>query len=109
MIVSDLFLTFIKAFSDIPIIPGYTVRLVRPAIKSGRPAVAAFMRSRVRSSRGSTWYLVASARKRACSSFSFAGFLAARLLARLKSDRVSYNSHTSVSSVLRGLNSQAAR
>src|SRR5271169_770136 len=66
-------------------------------------------RSRVRSSRGSTEYLTASFINRSCISLSFCGFLAARSFARLKSVRTSYNSHTSSSSALRGLNSQAAR
>jgi hypothetical protein len=39
-----------KTFSDIPVIPSCTVSDVRPAIRSGRPTVAAFNRSKVRSS-----------------------------------------------------------
>ena len=48
-----------KTFSDIPVIPTWTVSDVRPAIKSRRPTRAAFRRSKVRSSRGSTECLTA--------------------------------------------------
>ncbi len=65
--------------------PAESVSEVRSPIRSGRPAVAALMRSRTRSSMGSTRYLVASFMKSAWSSLSFAGLEAARSLVRLKS------------------------
>ena len=58
-------------------------------MRSGRPAIFAFTRSIERSSIGSTLYFTASFRNWSCSSFSFAGFCAARSFVRLKSLRVS--------------------
>ncbi len=83
--------------------PSYSVNDVRPAIRSGRPASFAFRRSMLRSSIGSTRYFVASEMNRSCSSLSFAGSLAARSLARLKSPRVSYSCQLSCASGADGL------
>ena len=57
VIVFDLFLTLMKTFSIIPVMPSASVSDVRPPIRSGRPTMAALRRSNTRSSIGSTWYL----------------------------------------------------
>ena len=80
---------FRNTFSDIPFMPACSVSDVRSPMRSGRPAIFALTRSTERSSMGSTRYFTASFRNRSCSSFNFAGFLAARSFARLKSVRVS--------------------
>ena len=89
VIVFDLFFTLRKTFSIIPVMPSASVSDVRPPIRSGRPTSAALMRSKTRSSIGSTWYFSASFMKRACISASFSGFFAARSVERLKSARTS--------------------
>ena len=62
---------------------------MRSPIRSGRPTSFASSRSKIRSSMGRTLYLTASVMKRSWSSFSLAGFFAARSFTRLKSVRVS--------------------
>ena len=70
---------------------------VLPLMSCGRPARSALKRSNVRSSSGSTLYLVASIRNSRCSSASFFGFSFARSFACVQSVFVSYSSHTSSS------------
>ena len=68
-----------------------------PLISCGRPARSGLKRSNVRSSSGSTLYLVASIRKSRCSSASFSGFSLARSCDWVQSVFVSYSSQTSSS------------
>ena len=70
---------------------------VLPLISCGRPARSGLKRSNVRSSSGSTLYLVASIRNSRCSSASFFGFSFARSCACVQSVLVSYSSQTSSS------------
>ena len=70
VIVCERFLTLMKAFSVMWVMPGYTVNEVRSPIRSGLPAIEALKRSTVRSSSGRTSYLIASAMKRSCNSAS---------------------------------------
>src|SRR5262245_4619867 len=66
------------------------VNTLRPAVMLGRGVM---VRVTVDESSGSTWYFLASTQKRFCSSFSFAGYLAARFSDWVQSLLRSYSSH----------------
>src|SRR6478735_8810415 len=56
-----------------------------PLMSWGRPAISGLMRSKPRSSNGTTWYFTASMSQSRCSSASLSGFSVARLLAWVQS------------------------
>ena len=109
VMVLDLFLMLRKVFSVMPVMPSASVSELRPAIRSGRPTLAAMMRSNRRSSIGSAKFFSASYMNSAWSSASFSGYFADRSSTRLKSLRVSYSSQMSSASGRRGVDSQGAR
>ena len=78
-----------KTFSVIPVMPSANVSVVRPAIRSGLPATAAFTRSIGRSSIGNARFRPASTMNMVFISASFAGISSAKSWARLKSFEVS--------------------
>ena len=79
---NDLFLMLTTLFSDSRPMPGKN-SWEFPRIRVGRPAIAGSSRSEVRSSIGSTLYLVASISQSRCSLASISGCSAARLRAWL--------------------------
>ena len=79
---NDLFLMLTTLFSESRPLPGKN-SWEFPRISVGRPAIAGSSRSEVRSSIGSTLYLVASISQSRCSLASISGWSAARSCAWL--------------------------
>ena len=79
---NDLFLMLTTLFSERRPMPGKN-SCELPRIRVGRPAISGTSRSEVRSSIGSTLYLVASISQSRCSLASLSGCSATRLCAWL--------------------------